>query len=325
MRQRLLGAGFLASALLAVTACGGTDSGAGNAGGGSATQTIKTIDVGVLTSVGTAPIHMGMDKGFFKEEGLKVNLHVAAGGAALIPGVLGGDYDFAYSNIVSLLLAEGKGLSLRIVANGNSTGDSIKTDYHGLAVSSKSDIKSAKDLVGKTIAVNTLANIDDIGVRAFLERGGVDPKSAKLVEVPFPDMPGALAKGQVDAAALSEPFIAKATQEGAKLLGPFLAHDTPNGTLAAYFTSARYVSENADVTERFKKAMERSTAYAQDHPDEVRAAAERYAKVPSDLAEAMILPNFTNQIDVASLATWGKLMVRFGLVDKVPDASALLK
>ncbi|WP_406019719.1 ABC transporter substrate-binding protein [Nocardioides sp. NBC_00850] len=76
---------------LALSACGGESA---DESAGGATE----ITVGVIPIVDVAPIYLGVEKGFFKEEGLDVNLELAQGGAAIIPAVASGQYQFGFSN-----------------------------------------------------------------------------------------------------------------------------------------------------------------------------------------------------------------------------------
>jgi len=67
---------------------------------------------------------------------------------------------FGFSNTTSLLLANSQGLPLKVVAAGvSSTGEDGK-DFGAVIVKADSPIRSAKDLAGKRVAVNTLKNIN---------------------------------------------------------------------------------------------------------------------------------------------------------------------
>ena len=46
-----------------------------------------------------------------------------------------------------------------------------------------------------------------------------------------------------------------------------------------YFTSQQLIAENPDLVKRFTEAMNESLAYADAHPDEVRAALGTYTKI----------------------------------------------
>jgi NitT/TauT family transport system substrate-binding protein len=66
-------------------------------------------------------------------------------------------------------------------------------------VTREASIRTAADLAGKRVAVNTLKNIGDTTIRASVRKAGGDPSSIKFVELAFPDMPAALQAGRVDA------------------------------------------------------------------------------------------------------------------------------
>ena len=114
-----------ALAIVGIVALAGCSSGGGEpaptdgAGGDAPTA----ITVGVIPIVDVAPIYLGVAQGFFEEEGLDVTLELAQGGAAIVPAVVSGDYQFGFSNVTSLLLATSNGVPVKAVAPGNfSTG-----------------------------------------------------------------------------------------------------------------------------------------------------------------------------------------------------------
>src|SRR4051794_33270717 len=142
-------------AALLAAACGSGSSGGSSDSGSGPTK----IKVGVIPIVDVAPIYLGIKQGFFTAENLDVSVETAQGGAAIVPGVVSGQYQFGFSNTTSLLLASSKGLPLKVISAGNaSTGDKTK-DFGGVIVKADSPIKTAADLAGKKIAVNTLKNI----------------------------------------------------------------------------------------------------------------------------------------------------------------------
>ena len=102
----------------------------------------------------------------------------------------------------------------------------------------------------------------------------------KFVEIPFPDVPAALESKRVDAAFAVEPFVGASVAAGAKVLAAPFEEVAPDLTIAQYFTTEQYAQENADVVERFKRAMNKSLEYASQNPDEVRRIITSYTKTP---------------------------------------------
>ena len=90
------------------------------------------------------PIYLGVEQGFFKDRKMDVEIVQTTGGAAAVPGVVSGDFQFAFANITSLLLAQSTGLPLKVVASGNaSTGDE-NADFAGIVVPPGSPITAPR-------------------------------------------------------------------------------------------------------------------------------------------------------------------------------------
>jgi NitT/TauT family transport system substrate-binding protein len=299
---------------LALTACGGEEAG----GGGGETQ---EITVGVIPIVDVAPLYLGVEQGFFEEQGLDVKLESGQGGAAIVPGVVSGQFDFGFSNVTSLILARSEGLPLKIVAAGNySTGEEFK-DFSGVVVPAGSPIKDAAGLAGKTVAVNTLNNVGDTTVRQSVEKAGGDPASVEFTELAFPDMPAALSNGQVDAAWLVEPFRTIALQQGGKEIASNLVDTMDNLMIAAYFANEKV---DSDLQERFTTAMKKPLDYAAENPDAVRKILNSYTEIDPAVAEAMVLPRFSSEVSTETVETLAQLAEEGGLVDEPVDTDALL-
>ena len=102
----------------------------------------------------------------------------------------------------------------------------------------------------------------------------------EFVEIPFPDVPAALEAKRVDAAFAVEPFVGASMAAGATKLAEPFEELAPDLTIAEYFTTEKYAKENADVVERFTRAMNKSLDFAQQNPDEVRRIITTYTKTP---------------------------------------------
>lgn len=332
MRRYL--AALAAVPLLVTAACGGDDSepaaspadpdatSAATPGGGATCD--ADITVGVIPIVDVAPLYLGVEQGFFEDRGLEVGLESAQGGAAIVPGVQSGQFQFGFSNVTSLLVAADAGLPLKVVANGtNSTGED-GADYGAVVAGADSGITDAAGLAGKRVAVNTLNNIGTTTIRESVRQAGGDPDAVEFVELPFPDMPAALAAGNVDAVWVIEPFLTIATSSGGTAVASNYVDAADNLTVATYFTSEQYAAENQDVVGCFSDAMEESLMYAQDNPDEARAALLTYTQIPQEAADALTLPAWPAEINRESVEKLAELAVQDGLIDEVPDLDKLL-
>jgi NitT/TauT family transport system substrate-binding protein len=310
-----------------VAACGDDDDGGDDAetgGEAPAEEELTTIAVGVVPVVDVAPLYLGIEKGFFEEEGLDVQPAVAQGGAAIIPAVVQGDQEIGFSNIVSLLIGQTEDLPVQVISQGIQATDDPENDTAAIAVTADSDIQDAADLEGKTIAINTLRNISELTVSAALEGEGVDVSTINFVEVPLPDMVGQLEAGQVDAAGLVEPFITTGKAAGHRMLIYDRVATEPELTVATYFTSDSYLESNPEVVEGFVSAMNRSLEYATENPDEARQAIGEYTEIPPEVLEDVVLPLWQTDLNVPSIELISELMVTFGITDEQADVDALI-
>ncbi|KRV47866.1 hypothetical protein AQ490_05770 [Wenjunlia vitaminophila] len=319
-RHRLAAAAAAAAiALTAVSACGSDSGGGGKSGSGKA-----DITLGVIPIIDIAPIKLGVKKGFFAEQNLNVKLQESQGGAAIVPAVVSGDYQFGYSNIVSLLVAKSKGVPVKMVSVGARASDDELDDGSGQLMTSSSSINTVADLAGKKIAVNTLKGINEVAVRTSLEKSGVPGDDVSLVEVPIPNMPAALKSGDVDAAMMGEPFVTVAEKQGAHPVPVSYAAMGKQMPFAGWFVAERYAADNPEVVKRFTTALEKSLRYAEEHPDEARATLDSYLKLDEGVSAAVTLPGWdptTSRDEIENLA---KLTVDAGLIDDLKPLDALL-
>ncbi|MGW6904224.1 ABC transporter substrate-binding protein [Streptomyces sp. NPDC054940] len=321
--MRRLSAGLTAGALLFVaTACGSSDGGspaAGTSSGG-----VTTVKLGLIPIVDVAPLYLGQKKGFFEKQGLKLEFTAAQGGAAIVPGVASGQFQFGFSNVTSLMVAQANGVPVKAVANGIASTGVRGKDFNGLMVKKDSPIKSAKQLEGKKVAINTLKNINETAVRQAVRVAGGDPDKVTLVEMAFDQMPAALDQGQIDAACVVEPATATIRSQGGREIASPLIDVAPELTVAMYFTSTQYAQQNPDVVKKFQDATAESLAYAEAHPDEARQIVTTYTKIPANVLDQVTLPKWPAEANRSSIEALMKLGEEDGLFKKTPDLDALL-
>jgi len=292
--------------------------------GSSPSSSVDKINVGVIAILDVAPIYLGQEKGFFASRDIELTLTTAQGGAAIVPAVLNEQYQFGFSNMVSLLLARSQGIKLKVVSNGNNSTGVDGADFGSVLVRGDSPIQNAADLAGRSIAVNTLRNIVDTTVRASVRKAAADPKTLRFTELPFPDMPAALEGGKVDAAFMVEPFQSAARAQGARSVASSYVDAAPNLTVAAYFTSESLLARDPDLARRFTEAMRESLAYADAHPDEARRVIGTYTKITPEVIAQVTLPKWPPDVNRASVQTLADLALQDGLLEAPADVAALL-
>jgi NitT/TauT family transport system substrate-binding protein len=305
--------------LLALAGCGGSDD-----DGGTAEGEPDQVTIGLIPIVDVAPVYLGIEQGFFGEQDIELTIELAQGGAAIVPAVMNGQYQFGFSNVVSMMVARSEGLPVRLVGPGvRSTGEQ-GADFNGVAVPGDSPIRTAADLEGRTVGVNTLNNICGVSINESVRKAGGDPSRLTYVELPPPDMPAALDAGQIDATCMSEPFLSGYLAAGGRTVASNYADVAPDADIAVYFASEELLQSDPDLVARFTEALAESEAYAQEHPDETRATATTYTSLTAEQVADVTLPRFPTEFNRESLERIAELADGDGLLKEPVDLDQLL-
>jgi NitT/TauT family transport system substrate-binding protein len=315
---RVATAAAAGAALMLAAACGSDEQDDVNADG------LDEVSVGLIPIVDVAPVYLGIEQGFFEEQGIDLQPQLAQGGAAIVPAVVSGENDFGFSNMTSLLVARSEGLPLQVVSAGSATTGDVEEDYSVVMVTEDSEIEDAADLEGVTVAVNTLNNIGDTTIRNVVAEAGGDPAEVEFVEMAFPDMPSALEEGRIDAAWMNEPFVTTGLQDGARVVAANYAGTHEELAAATYFATEELVASDPELVERFTEAMRTSAEYAEANPEEARAILGTYTEIDEEVAAELILPRWYGEVNEESVQLLSDLAAEHGLIDEALDATEVL-
>lgn len=308
VRQLVAAMCMCVAAAAVATGCGG-DSGVAQKDG------MDEVTVGLYPVVNFAPLYLGEQQGFFKDENIMLKKKLSAGGAEIVPQLLSKETQIGFSNPVSVLLAQEKGLPIRIITQA-SQANTPKKDFSGVVVAEDSPIRTAKDLEGKTIAVNLLDNIGDVTIRRSMEKEGADPSKVKFIEIPFPDMNAALEGGEVDAVWDLEPFLTEAVEDGGRVIFYNYAETAPRLTNTVGMATEEFLSTERDVAVRFKRAFDKSLEYAQAHPSEARQAVAEYTEIDPAVLKRITLPYWSTDLNEETLQQLADAMKKYGVSKK---------
>lgn len=176
-----------------------------------------TAKTGILGNTADVGVFIALERGYFKDEGLDVQLVTFVSGAEVIPPLATGELSFGSGSInPGFFNAVARGIDLKIVADKSKVSPQMAGG--GLMVRKDAyDSGQYKDLAqlkGKAIAINQKATTSEMYVDKILQKSGVNLGDVKLVEMPFPDELAALSNKSVDAIWTVEPFITIGAQRG---------------------------------------------------------------------------------------------------------------
>jgi NitT/TauT family transport system substrate-binding protein len=204
-----------------------------------------------------------LDQGFFKDEGLDVDLVWTRGGAETLQAVITGSVDLGLSNgLLGVLGAFEKKAPLRVVS-AQMTGAGDLFWY----VRADSPIKSLKDANGKTMAYSRPGSSSHLIAQALARHAGVTPKfvSAGLP----PDTRTLVMSGQIDIGWSFPPLILDLEQEG-KVRIVANGNDVPalrEQTVRVNVANASFLKSRRDVARAFFKVHARTIKWMFETPE----------------------------------------------------------
>jgi NitT/TauT family transport system substrate-binding protein len=284
------------------------------------------IRVSTIPILDTAPLQVGIAKGFFAAEGLEVDTTPTAGGAMGLPALAAGQVQITFSNIISVVLGAKQGLGFEIIAAGSNTGDKTP-DLAALIAKKGSTIKTGKDLEGKRVAVNTRNNIIWLYARAWVQATGGNPDAVTYLEVPFPQMVDAVKGDRVDAAFVVEPFLsAGVASDAVSIVGwPYNAVQKriPVGQYAATKT---FITQNPGVIDRWVRAYNKSVDWTNQNQgsEEWTKIIAAYTRLAPEQIRSLSLPAYEKTVDPASIDMVVEQMRKHKMIEGPFDSKALL-
>nr|WP_255355347.1 ABC transporter substrate-binding protein [Amycolatopsis sp. MJM2582] len=307
-----------ATLLLATSACGllGGDT---DESSGPRPKVAATL----MTILDSAPLRWAIDQGYFRAAGIEVTPVPAESGQAGIAKLQGGDADIAYAGDVAIISAVATGgLDLRVIAQAAMAGP----ETMWIMVRNDGSVPTVADLAGKRIAHNGVNGVSHMLTRAVMATHKVDDSTVQWTRANFPDIPGLLARKEIDAALLPEPYIMAANKQQLKPLidpikGGGFEQSIPTGS---YVVTAAWAQQHPAEIAAFQRALRRAAAEVTSKPEIVQQLAVREMKVDAGDAQLMKLPIFPLKPSAVQLQRWADLMHSFGVIKQPVRMSDLV-
>lgn len=287
---------------------------------------LTKVRVSTIPILDTAPLQVGIAKGFFAEQGLEVDTAPTAGGAAGLPALAAGQVQITFSNIVSIVLGVKQGLEFSIISGGSATA-ATAPDVAGMVTKKGSSLKTGKDMEGKRIAVNTRNNIIWLYARAWVLATGGNPDRVTYVEVPFPQMVDAVRGDQVDAAFVVDPFLAAGVKSGAIEIIAWPYNTVQKRVpVAQYAAMKSFIQANPAVVERWVRAYNKAVDWTTQNKgsEEWLKIISGYTRLSPNQLRDISLPVYDKTLDPAAIEQVVALMRKNGMVEGSVDVKGIL-
>ncbi|MGW5071971.1 ABC transporter substrate-binding protein [Rhodococcus sp. NPDC004095] len=309
-----------AALALALTAC---SSGSNDGAPPKSDSGLDVVKVGLFPSSAVGAFEIGMEQGFFADHGIEVELVMGQSSAAQLPAVNSGGLDFVLASPTTPLVASSKGLDVPIVSGYAKNRPDTVNDSVAVLVGAGSDIKSAKDLEGKRVAINALGSIGEIGIKEAVAQDGGNPDRITFVQLGFDQVAAQLASGQIDAGMAGPPFMGQILSSGGTIVSDFIPAAGLGGAELVIVGGRKLVDANPDLVERFTAALDETLTYAEEHQDEVRALLPKVIGTDPAVAAKTEFIQWDAALDVDAIDQFSTLLVKYGVMNKEPGENVV--
>jgi NitT/TauT family transport system substrate-binding protein len=261
------------------------------------------------------------EAGFFSRAGLEIDVHVFPGSGAVAVAAAGGAVDVGLTDAVVLANAINRGVPLVAMAG---SGLYVPGSATAQFVTAKgAPYKKAADFEGQAVAVVTLVSISSTAVKAWLAKGGADLSKIRFIEMPFPEMPAALARGSVAGAFLAEPTLSQASD--VTVMADAYAAIGNNFLISNWFTTRDWLARNPEAAKKLVATIYESARWANAHHDLTAPILVKYAKLDAEKVHVMRrCPYATAAIQAGQLQPVLDAAARFKTIERPVNAADLI-
>jgi len=281
------------------------------------------VRVGATGNDTAAEVYYADDLGLFKKRGIEVQVQNLRNGAAEAAAVAGGALDVGEQNVVSMSHAHERGLPFKFIAPAGEYVSSASTT--SMVVAKKSTIKSGKDLEGKTVAVNALGDLTQIGASAWVEKHGGDPAKVKFTEMPAAEIGAAVGRGTVDAGVIPEPSLTMAEDAGqVKVLAQPYDAIGDRFLINGWFASEDWIKKNPATAKKFADAILEAGKWANAHRSESAKILDKHSRADAAVIARMRRAVYGERFDPKALQNVVDAAVHFKALAKSFNAGDLI-
>jgi NitT/TauT family transport system substrate-binding protein len=246
-----------------------------------ATAEAGQMRLGMTTWVGYGPMFLARDKGFFKENGLDVELQIIEDAALYMAAIAAGKLDGNASTIDEIMKYRSPDFCFKAVV-------ALDDSHGGDGVLVQTDVNSLADLKGKAVGMNE-GSVSQFWFNILLKREGMTEKDLQITNMTADDAAAAFIAGQIPAAVTWEPHLTlvRTKNQGKVLID---SASTPGLIVDVVALTCDYIDKNPKDVEAFVKGLYKAVEFIKTNPEEAYAIMAKgvggYLEKPEDFAEA---------------------------------------
>jgi len=293
------------------------------------------VKVGAYASISDAPLYIGVDKGYFKEQGLNVQTVEINSGATMMTQLASGDLDASGGSPgAGVYNAVRQGIPFKIVADKGSALPGHGYFAFVVRKDLSDQIKTPADLKGRLLAVTGYNNgaSSEVTIGKLLASGGVKESEVRQIGMSFGDIAAALGTKKIDVGVLIEPLVTQVVSKDIATLWKRSDTVYPNQQYGALMYGPGII-KRPDVANRFMVAYLKAARFYNDalegkaSRDELVSILTRHTSVKNpELYKTMVFPGIDpdGKLNTAGMAEDVKWWVANGRMKEKVDLSAIV-
>jgi NitT/TauT family transport system substrate-binding protein len=299
---------------------------------------VQTVRLGALGSTSDAGFYIALDRGYFREQGLDVELVPFDSAARMVAPLSAGQLDVGGgSPSAGLFNAIARGIDVKLVADKGSAPPGF--GFEGLVfrrdLADGGQLRTPADLAGLRVATSARGTAREPAMAAHLRPYGLTLQDVDMVELNFNEHASALAGRTVEAALVIEPFLTRIVDQNLGTLHERIDTLLPGIQIAAVLYAGQFAQGNPEAARRFLVAYLRAVrdyndAFARGDAAKRQAAIATLAQHTSvkelALYERMVLPGLhpDGHLNLESLADAQEMWLAEGLQQARVDLAAVV-
>ena len=225
---------------------------------------IKTIKVSEVTrSVFYAPQYVAINNGYFKENGIEIELTTGQGADAVMTSVLSNQVNIGFAGPEASIYVynEGKEDYTQVFAQ------MTKKDGSFLVSKEKTDKFNWQDLKGKTVIPGRKGGVPYMTLEYVLKKNDIDPKNDLTLDdsIKFDLMAGAFSSGNAQYVTLFEPTASLIQKQGKGYIVASVGEEAGEIPYTAYFAKKSYIQKNEDTIQGFTNAIYKGQQWVKEN------------------------------------------------------------
>lgn len=220
---------------------------------------VKKIRVGEVThSVFYTPFYVSIEKGYFNEYGIDIDLSLISGANNVISSVLSGEVDVGFCGPEATIYIYNEGEKDYVKSFAGLT----KRDGQFILSRKKNDNFKYTDLIGKEVLAGRTAGMPELNFENALLHENIDKEKVNInTSVDFASLSSAFISGTGDYVNLFEPNATKMEQQGFGYVVASVGEKSGEMPYTTFNARKSFIKENKDLLKDFTKALNKGISF----------------------------------------------------------------